>query len=187
MGIGLEAGASWEIERLPFNAEPTEFTGVEGGIGYALTVEARYSIDALSLSFRPTFMLQETVIFRLPGDDSGMSFRQELYPSAILFPFRASLAFGQQRFQPILGIGGGFLIAIKEQGHSLDRPRPEPVLPYLEVAVGVRFSVGQIYLRPELSVRNGTGELFSEGRTLANRPFGGQRWGYAGIGVVIGK
>ncbi|MEM9928731.1 MAG: hypothetical protein AAF840_02830 [Bacteroidota bacterium] len=187
LGFGVEVGSSWEIERLPYNAAPTNLTGVEGGFGYALLMEAAYEIESVAIAFRPALLVQQTTVFRLPGDDSGMEFRQKLYPTALLFPLRVSMAFGQQRFQPVLGLGGGFLVAATSNTAIAEAPRPEPVLPYLEVAVGVRFQVGKVTLRPELTVRNGTGELFAEGRAVGNRPFGGQRWGYAGFGVVVGR
>ncbi len=187
VGFGVEAGASWEIERLPYNAAPTPLTGVDGGGGYALSLEIRYSLDALSLAFRPALLAQQTTAFRLPDDDSGMSFRQKLYPAALLLPLRASLAFGQQRFQPVLGVGGGFLVAVKEENNNLAVPKPVPVLPYLEVSVGVCFRAGGLHLRPELTVRNGTGELFPVGHDLTNLPYGGQRWGYAGFGLTVSK
>jgi len=45
------------------------------------------------------------------------------------------------------------------------------------------LNFGNQKLRPALGV--GTGELFSPGRSNANQDFGGQRWGYAAIGLVV--
>lgn len=183
-GLSVGIGGSWEIERLPINAGPTESTGVMGGKGYELSALLGYRIDRLMLSVRPAFLKQGTSVFRQQDDDGGMNFRENVYPSAILLPLRIDLNFGHQKLRPSLGLGGGFLIST-DQRTAMISPVPEPVLPYVEVMVGVEIDLKKMTLRPEFTVRNGTGELFNPGRSSANLSFGGQRWGYASIGLVV--
>lgn len=186
VGLSVAVGGSWEIERLPINSAPTEFTGVMGGIGYEVSALFGYRIDGLMLSTRPAYLRQSTLAFRQVGDDGGPNFRERIYPSAILLPLRADFRFGNQRFRPSFGIGAGFLLNIQEQLSAV-APVPEPVLPYVEVMVGVEIGLKRLTLRPEFTVRNGTGELFSPGRSETNLDFGGQRWGYVTIGLVVTK
>jgi hypothetical protein len=183
-GLSVAVGSSWEIERLPLNAAPKESVGVMGGQGYEISAVLGYRIDQLMLSTRPSYLGQRTNAFWQLGDDGGTSFREKIYPSSILLPMRMDLSFGNQRMRPLLGLGGGFLISI-DRSVSMIGPVPEPVLPYVEVAVGVEIKLKNLRLFPEFTVRNGTGELFSPGRNEANNDFGGQRWGYAAVGLVI--
>lgn len=183
-GLSVALGSSWEIERLPLNAIPKESVGVTGGEGYEISAVLGYRIDRLLLSTRPAYLRQRTSAFRRFGDDGVTNFREKIYPSAILLPLRVDLSFGNQRIRPSLGIGGGFLIGMGKLESSII-PVPEPVLPYVEVVVGVEIQVKNLKLRPEFTVRNGTGELFNPGRSAVNHEFGGQRWGYAAVGLVI--
>lgn len=155
-----------------------------GGKGYEISALLGYRIDRLMLSIRPAFLRQQTSAFRQLDDDGGMNFRKGIYPSAFLLPLRADLNFGNQKLRPALGVGGGFLISPQDQLATVS-PVPEPVLPYIEVMVGIEIDLKRLTLRPEFTVRNGTGELFSPGRSNANQDFGGQRWGYAAIGLVV--
>ena len=183
-GLSVAGGSSWEIERLPINAPPTEFSGVMAGGGYEVSVLLGYRIDRLTVGVRPAYLRQSTSVFQQVDGDGGPNFRETLYPSAILLPLRADLAFGNQRLRPTFGVGGGFLLSVGGL-ESVVVPVPEPVLPYVEVMVGVEIETKRFTLRPEFTIRNGTGELFNPGRSEANRNFGGQRWGYAMIGLVV--
>jgi hypothetical protein len=186
VGGGLAFGSGWEIERLPFNLPATENTGVTGGNGYELYGYIGYRIDRFTVGIRPSLMSQQTTAFRLVGDDGAMSFREQIYPIAILLPLRVEVTFGEQRFRPLLGLGGGFLFDLTNKERELG-PHPAAVLPFLEVAVGVDIRLRKWHLRPEINIRNGTGELFHAGRNPMDQAFGGQRWGYASIGVVVSK
>jgi hypothetical protein len=183
-GLSVAVGSSWEIERLPLNAVPNESVGVMGGEGYEISAIIGYRIDRFMLSICPAYLRQRTSAFRQFGDDSGNNFRKNIFPSSILLPLRIDLKFGNQRVQPSLGIGGGFLISM-DRLTSMIGPVAEPVLPYVEVVVGAEIKLKNLRLLPEFTVRNGTGELFNPGRSDANRDFGGQRWGYAAVGLVI--
>ncbi|WP_157471986.1 hypothetical protein [Neolewinella persica] len=186
VGGGLALGSGWEIERLPLNAPPTDNTGVAGDNGYELYGFIGYRIDRFTLGIRPSLMSQQTTVYRLMGDDGAMSFREKIYPIAMLLPIRVEITFGEQRFRPLLGLGAGFLLDLNNNDQETG-PQPAPVLPFLEVAVGVDIRLQQWHLRPEINIRNGTGELFHAGRNPSDRIFGGQRWGYASIGVVVSK
>jgi hypothetical protein len=184
VGGGLAIGLGWEIERLPINAPITENTGVAGDNGYELYGFVGYRIDRFTVGVRPSLLTQQTTVYRLMGDDGVMSFREDVYPLALVLPLRVEITFGDQRLQPVLGLGGGFLLDLVADEHDL-APQPEPVLPFLEVTVGMNIHLRKWRLRPEFNVRNGTAELFNTGRNPLNRIFGGQRWGYASIGVVV--
>jgi len=184
VGGGLAFGSGWEIERLPFNAPASDNTGVAGDNGYELYGFIGYRIDRFTVGVRPSLLSQQTAAYRLVGDDGAMSFREEIYPIAMLLPLRVEVTFGEQRFRPLLGLGGGFLLDLTNKERELG-PQPADVLPFLEVAVGVDIRLRKWHLRPEVNIRNGTGELFNTGSSLQNQVFGGQRWGYASFGVVI--
>jgi hypothetical protein len=184
VGGGLGLGLGWEIERLPINAPSTENTGVAGDNGYELYGFIGYRIDRFTVGVRPSLLTQQTAVYRLMGDDGAMSFREKVYPLALVLPLRVEITFGEQRLQPVLGLGGGFLLDLAAGEHDL-APQPEPVLPFLEVSVGMNIHLRKWRLRPEINVRNGTAELFNAGRNPLNRAFGGQRWGYASIGIVV--
>lgn len=186
VGGGIALGAAWEIERLPFNAPATANTGVAGDNGYELHGFVGYRIDRFTVGVRPSVMMQQTAAYRLMGDDGAMSFREKVYPLALVVPLRVEVTFGEQRFQPVLGLGGGFLLSLNNRERTRG-PQPEPVLPFLEVSVGANVKLRSWQLRPEVTVRNGTSELFKTGRNLLNQEFSGQRWGYASIGIVVSK
>jgi hypothetical protein len=131
-------------------------------------------------------MSQKTAVYRLMGDDGTMNFREQIYPIAMLLPLRLEITFGEQRFRPLLCLGGGFLLDLARQERELG-PQPAAVLPFLEVAVGVDIRLRKWHLRPEVNIRNGTGELFRAGLNPSDQAFGRQRWGYASIGVVVSK
>ncbi|TXF87747.1 hypothetical protein FUA23_17605 [Neolewinella aurantiaca] len=183
-GLTVAVGTSWEVERLPLNVRPEESTGVMGGEGYELSLLLGYRIDQLTLSLRPGYIRQSTSSFRHFDNDGGVRFKEKVFPDAFLLPVRATLNFGKQRLQPSVGLGGGFLIRVGKMESSL-APVPEQVLPYLEVVVGVEVELKSLKFRPEFTVRNGTGELFSPGKSDINRDFGGQRWAYAALGIVV--
>lgn len=184
VGGGFATGLGWEIERLPINAASTDNTGVAGDNGYELYGFIGYRIDRFTVGVRPSLLTQQTAAYRLMGDDGSMSFREKVYPFALVLPLRVEITFGEQRFQPVLGLGGGFLLDLAADGRDL-APQPEPVLPFLEVTVGMNIRLRKCRLRPEINIRNGTSELFNAGRNPLHRVFGGQRWGYASIGVVV--
>lgn len=180
-GAEVATGHSWEIERLPFRAAATEFTGVAGGVGVSLAAVLEYELGAFALSARPGILYQGTEVFRrFADDDGGMSVRRPVYEYGLLLPAYLRWSFGRQRTRPFLRLGGGLLVDLGG-GTTDPLPAAAPVLPFAEVAVGLSVRTRRLALRPTLSVRNGTGELF-----LGNRVgFAGQRWGYAAVGVVV--
>lgn len=184
VGGGVALGLGWEIERLPINAPTTDNTGVAGDNGYELYGFIGYRIDRFTVGIRPSLLTQQTTVYRLMGDDGTMSFRDKVYPLALILPLRLEITFGDQRLQPVLGLGGGFLLDLADNEHDL-APQPEPVLPFLEVTVGMNIHVRKWCLRPEFNVRNGTADLFTPSRNPLNQTFGGQRWGYASIGIIV--
>lgn len=183
-GVGFAAGRSWELYRPVVETDPSRLAGVAGGSGFEVSGLIGYRVDQAMISFRPGLLLQQTTAYRMIQDDAGLSFRRKVYPAALSLPLSASLFFGQQRFRPVLRVGGGFLVALTS---SFPRRgvRPEPVLPYLDVSVGIDFAVGTVRLRPEFSVRNGTGEMFRNITREIDAGLARQRWGYACLGVVI--
>jgi hypothetical protein len=186
VGGGFAVGVGWEIERLPINAPPTENTGIAGDQGYELYGLIGYRIDRFTLGIRPSFLVQQTTAYRLMGDDGTMSFREQVYPIAMLLPLRMEITFGEQRFRPLLGLGGGFLLDLNDNDGRLG-PQPAGVLPFVEVAVGVDVRLRKWHLRPEVNIRNGTGELFHAGLNPTDQAFSGHRWGYTNIGVIISR
>lgn len=183
-GVGFAAGRSWELYRPVVETKPARLAGVAGGTGFEINGLIGYRVDQAMISFRPGLLLQQTTAFGMIREDAGMSFRRKVYPAALSLPLSASLYFGQQRFRPVLSVGGGFLVALTS---SFPRRgvRPEPVLPYLDVSVGLDFAAGAVRLRPEFSVRNGTGEMFRNITREVDAGLARQRWAYACLGLVI--
>ena len=183
-GLSLGVGTSWEVERFPPDQLPDPMDAIVGGSGFELGTVIGYRLDNLLLSTRPTLMLQNTAAQLRSTDGMPLGSRESIYPVAMLLPLRVDYAFGEQRFRPSLGLGGGFLINIA-QDDLRSGLVPEPVLPYLEVSVGVEYAWSGFRIRPEIHVRNSTGPIFSGGESAVNERLQYHRWGYAAIGIVI--
>lgn len=183
-GAGFGVGRSWEVRRSVINTEYTSLAGVEGAGGFEISGFLGYRVGQTVIAFRPALLLQQATAYRNPPDDAGMSFRRKAYPATLALPVSASLFFGRQRFRPVLSVGGGFLVALTSS-FPKNGVRPEPILPYVDVAVGVDFKIGAAHLRPELTIRNGTGEMFRNITNEFESGLAGQRWGYACFGIVL--
>ncbi|MTB49531.1 hypothetical protein [Lewinella sp. W8] len=183
-GLSLGVGRSWEVERFPPNQFPDPNDAIIGGSGFELGTVIGYRLDNFLISGRPTLMLQNTAAQLRPSDGMPLGSRESIYPVAALLPLRVDYTFGEQRFRPSLGLGGGFLINVARE-ELRSGLVPEPVLPYLEVSVGVEYAWSGFRIRPEIHVRNSTGPIFSGGESAINERLQYHRWGYVAIGIVV--
>ncbi|MEO0733418.1 MAG: hypothetical protein AAFZ52_11325 [Bacteroidota bacterium] len=181
-GVGLAVGTSWEIDH--FSRQIPE-AGVDGGFGYGIKAIIGYELGNFQFALRPQLLRQNTRAFIIPKDDVPNGADERIYRTAILLPVRVDYRFGRQRFRPLLGVGGGFLLDAARD--PMARLRPEPILPFIEVAVGVEWRTGKLAWRPEVTVRNGTGELFALGGGPFNSLLIGQRWAFVSFGLVVTK
>lgn len=184
VGLSLGVGGSWEVERFPPNEFPDPNDAIVGARGFEFGAVLGYRLDNFTVSTRPTLMLQNTAAQLRPTDGMPLGSRESIYPVSVLLPLRVDYAFGAQRFRPSLGLGGGFLVSVARQDLRSGL-LPEPVLPYLEVSVGVEYTWNGLQLRPEILVRNSTGPIFSGGESAINERLQYHRWGYAAIGIVV--
>lgn len=185
-GITLSAGGSWEIERLPYTVRETLDTDVQGGFGKGISLLLGYRLNHTTISVRPGFLAQQLEASLVSGDDGAVSFKERFYHKTVLIPLRVDHTFGEQRFRPQLGLGVGFLINLGNARPEA-RLQAEPILPYLEVFVGVTCRLKSLRLTPGLIIRNSTGELFRAGGGMDNARFPGQRWGYAAFGITVSR